>query len=102
MEIVRGSANEFPDDFKYYLISIDPLSAGDELKKYLEDKGVVMDTEVLVDPYKLAAGKFGVKGIPRTFVIAKTGEIIEDIEGAVDDYNERLREGIRKAREHAP
>jgi thiol-disulfide isomerase/thioredoxin len=97
LEVARAAADG-QGDLKYFLISTDPLSASAELKTYLDGKSVNADKELLLDPYKVAAGKFGVNGIPRTFVISPEGVIVADIVGAVPDYKDLLVEGIKKAR----
>jgi hypothetical protein len=60
----------------------------------LKDFGV--DCGVLLDPYRVACGKFGVDGIPRTFVIAPDGQFQADITGAHDGYEESLRKTVEK------
>jgi thiol-disulfide isomerase/thioredoxin len=82
---------------RFYLVSTDPLSAKDELRKFLIGQKIDPQTEVLLDPYRKAAEKFGVSGIPRTLVISQEGRITADITGAVDDYKKRLQDGIETA-----
>lgn len=82
---------------RFYLVSTDPLSAKDDLRKFLSQQKVDPETEALLDPYGKTAEKFGVTGIPRTFVISPQGRITADIAGAVDDYKKLLQNGIRIA-----
>lgn len=102
LEVMRSACEskkvkEIGVSIRYFVISTDPLSAKEELRKFLADQNVEVNTEVLLDPYKKAAGKFGVKGIPRTFVISPKGRITADITGATDDYRMALRKGIAAA-----
>lgn len=97
LDIVRPLVEVSPETFAYYLVAVDSLSVKDTLLAYLEKKGIDPDKEVLLDPYKKAASSFGVKGIPRTFVISPEGHIVTDIEGVVDGYREKLSEAIAHA-----
>ncbi len=97
LEVARAAVTIAPETIKYFLIATDSWSFRDELAAYLREKGVELDSEVLVDPYKKAAEKFGVRGIPRTFVISHKGEIVDDIHGAVSDYKQRLKKATVQA-----
>lgn len=97
LESARHATADFQFRIKYFVISVDPLSATTDLRAYLDAKEIDVESEVLLDPYKRAAQQFGVKGIPRTFVISPEGLIVADIEGAVADYKEQLSEGIMTA-----
>ncbi len=102
MEVMRSACEskkvkELGVSIRYYVVSTDPLSAKEELRKFLADQNIDVATEVLLDPYKKAAEKFGVNGIPRTIVISPKGRITADITGAIDDYRMVLRKGLAAA-----
>ena len=100
LEVVRPALEKSKKtglSMRFYLVSTDPLSAKDELRKFLIGQKIDPQTEVLLDPYRKAAEKFGVTGIPRTLVISPEGTITADITGAVDDYKKRLQDGIEAA-----
>lgn len=80
-----------------FLVSIDPLIAKEELRRFLVSQKVDIEHEVLLDPYQKTAEKFGVTGIPRTFVISSEGRILEDIVGSVPNYKQLLQEAIDAA-----
>ena len=99
-EVVRSSVEtgaKAGNSIRYFLISIDPLSSKEELRSFLEEQKVNINTEVLLDPYQKAAEKFSVVGIPRTFVISAEGWITADISGNVPDYKKLLINGIATA-----
>jgi thiol-disulfide isomerase/thioredoxin len=79
-----------------YLVSLDPLSKGEQLEKFLAEMKV--DCGVLLDPYRVTAAKLGVVGIPRTFVFAPDGRIVGDIAGKTDNLTEQLKAAVEKAR----
>jgi thiol-disulfide isomerase/thioredoxin len=93
--VARGREKGIP--IRFFLVSTDPLSSKEPLKEFLEEQGIDLATEVLLDPYKKAAEKFGVTNIPRTIVVSAQGRITADITGAGDDYKSLLRSGIRAA-----
>ncbi len=100
LEVVRPALKKSREkglSMRFYLVSTDPLSAKKELRKFMTKQKIDPKTEVLLDPYHKAAEKFGVSGIPRTFVISPKGRIIADISGAVKDYKKRLQNGIENA-----
>lgn len=102
LEVVRsaaksGKVKELGVPVRHFVVSTDPLSAKEDLRAFLLDQGIDPETEVLLDPYQKAAEKFGVKGIPRTFVISPQGRIVADIEGATEDYRAVLRKGLAVA-----
>lgn len=73
----------------YYLVYLDPLSKKDSVLAFLDAHNI--DTRhVLLDPYQRAAKRFGIQGVPRTLVIAPTGEIVGDFTGKQDNYKEQL------------
>ncbi len=82
---------------RFFLISTDPLSAKEDLRKFLVDQNIDPVAEALLDPYQKAADTFGVAGIPRTLVISAQGRIAADITGAVDGYKDILQSGIEDA-----
>ena len=79
---------------KAFLVSIDPLSKLEDLKKVVQSLGV--DCEVLLDPYKVAATKCGVTRIPRTFVLSRERRVVGDL-GAGVDFEKRLRAALERA-----
>ena len=81
---------------RFFLISTDPLSSKEDLKKFIVEQGVDPATEVLLDPYQMTAGKFGITNIPRTFVISAQGRIVGDIQGT-DEFKKMLVKGVRAA-----
>ncbi len=89
-----GSGNKA---FRFFFISLDPLSAKDKVREFVVGQGVDPSKELLLDPYQRAAKMFGVSTIPRTFVIAPDGTVTDDISGAPEDYGARLKVGIEKA-----
>jgi thiol-disulfide isomerase/thioredoxin len=91
------SAAKSGTPLKFFLVSLDPLSAKGQLRTFIEDRKIDLETELLLDPYHKAADKFGVVSIPRTVVITSRGVVAADIAGAVDDYAERLRGGVEAA-----
>ena len=100
LNVVRPAveaASQTKNPLKFYLVSLDPLSAKSRLRPYMEERKINLETELLLDPYSKAAEKFGVTGIPRTIVITPRGRIVADISGAVDNFEERLRSGIEAA-----
>ncbi len=107
LEVVRGAARSETIQksgvgLRYFVISTDPLSVKEDLRAFLVEQGIDPSREVLLDPYKKAAEKFGVNGIPRTFVISPTGKILADIAGATADYKVVLRKGIVAAIKEKP
>ncbi len=90
-------ADESGDRFRFFLVSIDRLSARDKLLEYLKAHGIDPDTEVLLDPYQKTAEQFEVRGIPRTFVVSAQAQITADITGAGEDYQQVLVRGIETA-----
>ena len=107
LEVVRGAAKSETIQksgvgFRYFVISTDPLSTKEALRAFLAEQGIDPDSEVLLDPYRKAAEKFGVNGIPRTFVISPRGRIAADIAGATADYKTTLRKGIVAALKEDP
>ena len=102
LEVVRsaaksGKVKEVGVPIRHFVVSTDPLSAKEALREFLIGQGVDLETELLLDPYQKAAEKFGVRGIPRTFVISPQGRIVVDIEGATEDYRAVLRKGLAVA-----
>lgn len=100
LNIVRPaveSASQNKSHLKFYLVSLDPLSAKSRLRQYMEERKINIETELLLDPYSKAAEKFGVTSIPRTIVISPRGRIVADISGAVDTFERLLRSGIEAA-----
>lgn len=83
--------------FRFFLVNTDPLSTKEKVLDYMRHHEISLDTEVLLDPYRKAAGRFGVSGIPRIFVISPQGTITADITGATDDFEKRLQAGISAA-----
>ena len=107
LEVVRGAAKsetiqQSGVGFRYFVISTDPLSTKEALRAFLVEQGIDPDSEVLLDPYRKAAEKFGVNGIPRTLVISPRGRIVADIAGAAADYKTTLRKGIVAALKEDP
>lgn len=82
---------------RYFVISTDPLSSKPELIAFLAEQGIDANTEVRLDPYTKAAQKFGIEGLPRTYVIAPDGRIVAEIVGAIDGYKSALRKSIATA-----
>lgn len=78
---------------KAFLVSTDDISKRDDLKKMLEYLEV--NCEVLLDPYKVACKKLGVVGIPQTFVLSPTSQIVAKF-GLADDFETSLREVLKK------
>jgi len=78
-----------------FLINTDPLSRRTDLDLLIKEYSVTC--EVLLDPYKVAMKKFKLQAIPRTLVIAADGRLVGSIEGAVEDYADRLAELLRQA-----
>ena len=84
-----------------FLISLDPLSKGDQLSQFLKEMAV--DCRVLLDPYKLAAKKLGVMdkdgggSIPRTFIFAPDGRMVGHINGKPDNLGMELKNALDKA-----
>lgn len=100
LEVIRPAieqSKQAVSPIRFYLVSTDPLSAKEGLRTFLIEQKIDPQTEVLLDPYRKAAEKFGVSRIPRTFVISPEGRITADITGAVDDYKKRLQDGIEAA-----
>lgn len=105
LETVRAAskskkAAEMGMKIRYFVISVDPLSAKEPLRKFFEEQGIDPETEVLLDPYKKAAEKFGVDGIPRTFVISPMGKLVADVPWTGKDeqaYKKALLQGIAAA-----
>jgi thiol-disulfide isomerase/thioredoxin len=97
MRAAGASAAPSGGALRFFLVSVDPLSAKAALRKYVEERKVDPEAELLLDPYHKAADKFGVVSIPRTFVISPQGVVVADIGGAVDDYAERLKAGVAAA-----
>lgn len=91
----RSRTNSTP--IRYFLISTDPLSSKAALGKFFDEQKIDVASEVLLDPYKKAAEKFGVTNIPRTLVISSKGQVMADIKGAPDGYKQQLIEGVRAA-----
>lgn len=79
---------------KAFLVATDPFSKQEDLKKLIKDLKV--DCEVLLDPHKVACKKFGIKGIPQTFVLSPTRQIIATF-GSGDDFEKSLRQAIEKS-----
>ena len=107
LEVVRGAVQsetlqKSGVGIRYFVVSTDPLSAKEALRAFLAEQGIDPDHEVLLDPYRKAAEKFGVNGIPRTFVISPRGRIAADIAGATADYKTTLRKGIVAALKEDP
>lgn len=100
LEVVRSvtaEAEKNKTPFRFFLVSLDPLSAQEDVRKYMQEMDLSVDRQVLLDPYKKAADKFGVVTLPRTFVISAYGRITADISGALDTYSDRLKAGINEA-----
>jgi len=100
LRVVRKAAKQSAESgarLRFFVVSTDPLSAKADLRKFLEAKKMDFQTEVLLDPYRKAAAKFGVKAIPRTVVISPQGRITADITGLGNDYADILRKGIETA-----
>lgn len=91
------TASQAKTPLRFYLVSLDPLSAKSRLRQYMEERKINLETELLLDPYSKAAEKFGVTSIPRTIVITPRGRIVADISGAVDNFEGQLRRGIEAA-----
>lgn len=85
-----------------YLISLDALSQGDRLDRFIAEMNV--DCNVLMDPYRIAARKLGVVaadgsgGIPRTFVFAPDGRVVADLHGKQTDMKAALSAAVKSAR----
>lgn len=63
------------DDFVILAVNIDQTGR-DDIKKFVHAKG--MEFTVLLDPKSdVAAGKYGITGVPETFIIGRDGKIIE-------------------------
>jgi peroxiredoxin len=75
---------------KFFLVVTDPLSKDEQVRNTVGQ----LDCDVLRDPYQVACKKFGVQGLPRTFVIAADGTIVADIAGFKPDYAVLLREKL--------
>ncbi len=101
-----------------FVVSLDPLSQKEKLRQYLVEQGLDLDAEVLLDPYRMAAKKFGLLNgakdviIPRTIAISPYGRITADIVGfcentadsaknakAIAEYKRTLLKGIVAARQ---
>lgn len=91
---------------RLFLMCTDEFSKKDKLPAFLKQFNV--DCEVLIDPHKSAANRMGVmdKGgfgsIPRTFVVSKTGTVVGEIGGAVENYEATLRRLLGKALKQKP
>lgn len=92
LETVRGFKDQ---PVRAFLISRDKLSDRAQLDALCEEQGI--DVPVLLDPYGVAANRFGVGSIPRSFVFSPEGRLTLWIEGAVTNYHEQLVSGIRRA-----
>jgi len=92
-----GSASKSGGALRFFIVSVDPLSEKESLRKYIEERHVNLESELLLDPYHKAADKFGVTSIPRTIVISSQGVVVSDIAGIVDNYAEHLRIGVEAA-----
>jgi len=100
LEVMRHVTERSKDGrgrIKFFLVSTDPLSDKDELRKFMEEQKIDPNTELLLDPYRKACEKFGVTGIPRTFVISPQGRIAAEVAGSVEDYKTLLENGISDA-----
>jgi thiol-disulfide isomerase/thioredoxin len=100
LDVVRPVAEEAKKKgipFRFFLVSMDPLSVKEDLRKFMLEKEILIDSQLLLDPYKKAAEKFGVVSIPRTFVISANGRVTADISGVADDYSDLLKAGIDEA-----
>lgn len=67
------------------------------LGEFSEEKGITFP--VLVDRTGIAGEKFGVTNIPRTVILNKSCQVVEDIHGALDNFEEIL---LAQARQLIP
>jgi thiol-disulfide isomerase/thioredoxin len=70
----------------------------EEVKPYLEARGIPASVPVIVDPFMKIAGRLGVdKTLPRTFVLDGGGVVRTIFEFEGDDFEAQLREAIAAA-----
>lgn len=82
------------------LLSNDSLQDKSSLVKLVEKMGIECD--VLLDPYRLAAKRFGIEGIPHTLVFSREGQLKSRAEGAKPDFETWLRSALDTALDAKP
>ncbi len=76
------------DDFVILAVNIDQTGR-DNIKEFIKSKGI--EFRVLLDPKSsVSAGKYGITGVPETFLIGRDGRIIERYIGPRDWTDEEF------------
>lgn len=76
------------DDFVILAVNIDK-TPGSEIKKFVKEKG--LNFRVLLDPGEdVSAKKYGITGVPETFLIDRDGRVVERYIGPRDWADEKF------------
>ena len=87
-ELERLQENKGKDKIKIYLIFVDPKS--EDVKAYIKKNNVKLS--VLHDKYKFVFQKYGIEGLPTSFLLDKDDIIIHKIRG----YNKKSLKIMQK------
>ncbi len=78
---------------KFYIVSTDSLKRTQDLESLVQK--LALKTEVLRDPYKVFAGKLGIKGLPTVIVVARDG-VIQHTHQGYDGNAKKYQESLGK------
>lgn len=71
-ELEQGTIDGIADDYPFISVAMQSGS-GDEVLAYLQQQGV--DYPVVNDPDGLLSSRYGVKGVPASFILDRNGEV---------------------------
>ncbi len=84
------------EDESFSLLAI---NAGEEpiaIDRFIENFDPPLDFPILSDPNMQAAGEWGVRGLPTTYIVNRHGRLLEFAEGEIDFTNNTLVEKLQR------
>ena len=84
------------EDEAFSLLAINAGEESIEINKFLENFDPPLDFPILGDPNMQAAGEWGVRGLPTTYIVNRHGRLLEFAEGEIDFTNNTLVKKLQR------